>query len=226
MRSGAGRGTARTVAFRAEDPPEDRWHALALLVVSLATEADASGPPEREETAPRYWVSVVADFGDGLEPGPSRFGGTARLAYRPRGSPAYFSIGAGYATSSRTAYGVRPSFLPLSVGVGGVFELDPMRLALRPRLDFVIERQGAEVAGLQAGDSGSRWLPGIAGSLELVLPTGAPLAVVFGASGRFFRGATAIRVEEQRVGAFPAHSYGMHLGLELSFDALFGPARD
>jgi hypothetical protein len=227
MRDEAGRHAVREVAFREEDPVEDRWQTIALLVASLASEQ--SGAPASHDARPSHvlWLSLLGEAGDGVVPGPPRFGGSAQLAFRPRGFIGYFSAGIGYATSVRTVDGVRPTFMPLSLGVGAVIEFERAPLILRPRLDLLVERQGASITGDGADQtSDARWLPGVGASVDLVVPTRSPFSIVFGAEGRFLDGATTIRVKNERVGSFPAHSYGVHLGIDVALDGLFGLAGD
>jgi hypothetical protein len=96
-------------------------------------------------------------------------------------------------------------------------------------VDLVVERQGATVEGAAAGEpltSGSRWLPGIGASFDLVISTPSPIGIVFGGNAQFFDGGTTIRLRNERVSSFPAHSYGVHLGVDVSLDALFGLGGD
>ena len=232
MRDESGRHAIRDVTFRVEDPVEDRWQTIALLVASLGGELTPPPPPPppRDDRAPHVlWLTVLGEAGDGVVPGPPRFGGSARLAFRPRGFIGYFTAGAGYATSVRTEDGVRPSWMPFSLGMGAVIEFEATRLALRPRLDFVMERQAAQVTGAGVGEaltSGSRWLPGAGVSLDLVIPTASPVGIVFGGNALFVDGGTTIRLRDERVASFPAHSYAVQLGVDVTLDALFGLARD
>jgi hypothetical protein len=225
LRDEAGRHAVRDVAFRVEDPVEDRWQTIALIVASLASERSGE-PPLPKERKPRVlWLSILGEAGDGVLPGPPSFGGSAGLAFRPRGFIGYFSAGFGYASSARTADGIRPTFMPISLGMGAVIEFAASPLVLRPRVDLLVERLGASVAG-EGADSGTRWLPGIGATVDLVVPTRSPLSIVFGAGGRFLDGATTIRLMDKKVASFPAHSYSVHLGIDVALDGLFGLAGD
>jgi hypothetical protein len=92
-----------------------------------------------------------------------------------------------------------------------------------------MERLSASIQGGAGGapfESGGRWLPGVGGSMSLVVPHDGPLSVFIGGTSRFLTGGTSVRVDGQRVASFPARSFGVTLGVELALDALFGLDRD
>ncbi|HVU03561.1 MAG TPA: hypothetical protein VHE30_17500 [Polyangiaceae bacterium] len=217
----ASRRIERRLRFHPEDGEVDRWKAAGLVVAALATSAPEEPPkaPGDGEVAktpprpPRLWIGGGGLTGRGLVDGPARFGGFLRLAFRPTDFPVFLVAELQTSAAPAGPSGVRPTFTPISLGLGGAFEIAPARLAVRPRLDGVVERLGLSRDGPPA-DSGGRVLDGLRFGLELAYPTEFPVALVLGLSGERLSGGTAARVGGHKVTSFPADSYALLLGLE------------
>ena len=207
----------RSITFRAEDGIDDRWQSLGLVLGALLADnapARPEAPPRRR--SPLVWIDGGVELGNGLDPGPLRRGGWLRAGFRPPGLPAFLGIGAGYALSDGAAHDVEPAWTTLAVGVGLTWTLEPLHLAVRPRADLIAEHLVAEIGPPNRSDSGSRWIPGGAASLELVWPSRSTVSVVAGGEARFVSGGTAVHVGREKVASFPALGSSVLVGLEVT----------
>jgi hypothetical protein len=218
-------GLERSIEFRDTDAEEDRYRALGLVLAALASppETEVRSKPVREAepaaktTAPITWVEGGIEVGRGLSPGPLRRGGFLSVGYRPARFPVFASMGAGFATSNRTDENITPAWTTFSFGIGVAATATSLDLSIRPRLDAVFTHAVAEIdAPRDRADSGSRWLPGAAASLELAWPASSRVGLVLGGAAHCLSGGTAVRVDGRKVSSFPAVGYDARLGLSVS----------
>jgi hypothetical protein len=231
-KSDGGPSRFRELSFRSRDRELDRWHSIGLVVAALATDSPMpSGaeefpatppPPPPAADSPRgsaaaLWMSGGAALGTGLEPGPPRLGGWARVSYLPRATSLFVSVGADALVASRGEDNVRPTWLDLTAGVGVKLDILRLDLAVRPQVDVVVERVAADVIDAGETASGSRFVAGLSARIDVVWPARSPVALVGGFLGSWLTGGTAIRVRERNVASFPAANYAFAAGAQVSF---------
>jgi len=222
LKSADGALSSRRIVFRQDDAESDRWQAIGLVVASLST-GDGGEPPHdarpRVVLPPRraVWIGVGALAGNGIHPGPARYGGWLRAGYQIASLPAFVSLGIGYAVSPTTGSRVTPDWAAFSTGGGAMLESKSLRLVLRPALEVAIERVEARSNALAVPTSGSRWLSATQASFTVTWPAHEPVAAVAGAMAAFATGATGIRAGGAEIASFPALSYAGLLGIEVSF---------
>jgi hypothetical protein len=218
----------RHITFRPTDREIERWQALGLVVASLVTTEEGSAPVELEPakpmTLPRrahnaVWVGLGALVGNGMSPGPLRYGGWLRAGYQIAGSPAFVSLGSSYAIASENANGIEGQWATFSLGGGGQLEWAALRLFVRPALEVSFQRMSAgAVQGTAVGPtSGSRWVPATQAVLSLCWPARSSVALTLGGVGTFATGATGVRSGGAEVASFPGLAYALTLGIEVDF---------
>ncbi|HEX4341617.1 MAG TPA: hypothetical protein VH062_37160 [Polyangiaceae bacterium] len=209
----------RALTFREEDPPGDEWRALGLVAAALVNRAAAESEPEvtrpaPAERPPKLWLTGGAILGAGLSRGPVSFGGTLRGGYRLP-IPVFVGASGSYATAGRGPDGLRGTWTTFSLDASGVVDLPSVRL--RPRLELVLDRLVAETSGgPMGGTSGSRQLVGAGAGFDAVWPSTERFALVLGAEGTFLSSGTQIRVDADRISAFPALSYRFFVGIDVT----------
>jgi hypothetical protein len=224
-----GRRHVRHMEFRPSDGEQERWQALGLVVASLVTADERPAPTKPEpDTAmklPRrtrnaVWIGLGTLLGNGMRPGPLRYGGWLEAGYQIAGLPAFVGLGSSYALAGANANGIRGQWATFSVGGGARLESTALRLLVRPGLSVAFYRLSAQSEKHPdlAPTSGSRWVPATQVSVTLRWPARSIVGVTLGALGGFATGATGVHDEGREVASFPSLSGTLTLGIEAEFE--------
>jgi hypothetical protein len=234
----------REFAFLAQDDSLERWRAIGFTIGTLfGSEPEPAGSPQqvpiqapvrdtppptprpRPRAAgvakPEFPAGVFVDAGmvtgPGLDVGPWRLGGAARLAIQPLPPPFYVSLGGSAAMRvSRGAAGTGARWFDVTLGAGysllGTLSASGVEL----RADLGLERFSIEVTAPSGrSDSGGRWLfvagAGVAGRLRIA----SGLLAVAEVQGSLSPAQTDVRVSGASVGTASMLRYAGLVGLRV-----------
>ena len=227
----------RELEFKADDPEQERWRTVGLVIGTLVGQAEAGSPPEpRNDLAqePRRapadtpvardirpkvaeWrasLGVDAVAGPALEQESWRLGAGFGGGFRLARSPVFLQLGLRYAATPRDSDGVALSWASAAAGVGVHWDLSrPLKLESTAAL--VVERVGASATSADTGesDSGARFTAGGRLGLGLlVLPSGF-FGIFVGTEGTVLASTTRLVVAGQDAGRVQNPTYGFGLGL-------------
>jgi len=160
---------SRTMSFRAEDDPQERWKAAGLTVATLVGEvasppsdvalqpagpaappapASSALPPDTDRSRPQGGTARVAPgvvlegavrLGPGLESGSLRLGALAAIGYQPPRFPLQPWISGGYSTQAGGSSAVAVSWSTLGAGAAADIPV-ANDVAVRARTGFLLQR--------------------------------------------------------------------------------------
>jgi hypothetical protein len=225
----------RSLGFRADDPPIERWRTVGLVIGTLANEAvrrttapdsePSSSPrvlqPARTtivpavtpSTSPSIWLDVTALVAPAT-PGHWRVGAGLRAGYMLR-APLFVSIGARYAERNDAERDLTLRWLTPSLGLGvRPWGFTP-ELMLEIRVEALAElvRATAEDSGSGRSDSASRWAPGARTGVDLSWMPASWLGVVVGGDLSYTGRPVELEVRNENVGTVSAWSFSMLAGV-------------
>jgi hypothetical protein len=205
-----GEWRARTIEFRKEDAPVERWRAVGLVIATLVgetirarVEAKASEPPQaapppgpkplspKREAPPqspvraphdRLWLDVTALIGSGLDVA-ARRGAGLRVAWAPIDPPLYLALSGDYTATSRDAMtGIAGQWLRVGGGVGAFVAMAHDLLRFDARLELLANHLTVDVVDPTSGamDTGNAWVATGRLSLEAGVRLAPFLGVVAG----------------------------------------------
>jgi hypothetical protein len=229
---GANAGRWREVTFRDGDPTVERFRSAGLVVAGLVAEVENA---ERENGAPP--VGALAPSEPEVHPAASRetveLSARARLGWTnirpwagvavgtsiPLSRSRFFLTGtAAYDhTWEAGAQGISEQRLALGAGAGVAVPLVDGHLSARPALELELQDVGAMVRDAATGrtDGGGRFLLGLTGRVDLLVPLGPALGIVGGGELAWLGDSTMVRVHDQVAAIIPAWMYGVSLGLDV-----------
>jgi hypothetical protein len=218
-------GLWRDATFHESDPVVERFRSAGLVVAGLVEQLEhvesppppATPPAEAPRAAPsreavdlsaharigwtnmRPWAGVAIDAA--VPVARSRFFLAAKVAYDH--------------TWQATGNGVSGRRMAFGAGAGGSLPLIEGHLELCPRLTLELEDVGAEVTDPATGrsDSGGRFLVGVTGELDLLVPLGSLFALVGGADVAWLGDSTPVLVHDRLATTIPAWMIHLTLGV-------------
>lgn len=198
-------------AVRSQPAPAPPKQATRPPSSGQAPVGDARGPSNLQTS-----VAVGALLGTAFDDGPPRFGAFARGGLRFDDFAAWPVVSSSYAQRFDADDGLTVRWLTFGVGAAAGHQWSGLELAIRGRLEGVLERLGVEQTRTPT-DAGSVWQPGVRLGLELAWPAGGDAAMVGSLDGVLFRRATRITVAERVVARAPASALHASFGAELRF---------
>lgn len=231
---------SRTMSFRAEDDPAERWKAAGLTVATLVGEVvppsqsavrpddarkPAGPPPARSTSAPvdtahasetlahRAQLEGGLRLGSGLASGSLRLGALAAIGYRPPSFPLQPWLSAGYAAQVRAPSTVAVSWVTLGAGAAAELAISAA-ISLRLRSDLLLQRVGVTATDSvqRSTQSGASWKPGWLVGADLLWPAGDSLAWTAGIDAWTTSGQVIVRVEQRTVRTEPIFGVAGRLG--------------
>lgn len=213
---------SRTIEFRPEDAPPERWRAVGLIIATLvgdvlheeppppspAPPPVAPVPPPAPETAiapvaspvPRRthdlaWLDLGLLLAPGLDTGAARRGAALHASWAPWLPPVFATLGVSFAGAPRDgATSVGATWTTVWAGAGAVVSAAGNALRFDGRLEGVVQLLDASVTTPAAAD-GSRWLGGGRIGLDVAWMPDASFGVVASAEGSLLAGATTVDVQ-------------------------------
>jgi hypothetical protein len=224
---------SRTIEFRAEDAPPERWRAVGLVIATLvgdvlheqppppAPPPPAPAPPPAPEQAAApvaapvarrthdlAWLDLGLLLAPGLDTGTARRGGSMHVSWAPWMPPVFVTLGASFAGAPGDGTtGVGATWTTISAGAGAVVSAFGQALRLDGRLEGVAQLLEASITAPAAAD-GSRWLGGGRIGLDVAWMPAASFGVVASAEGSLLSGATTIDVQGSPKGRDASNGLG------------------
>jgi hypothetical protein len=225
-------GLWREATFREGDPAVERFRSAGLVVAGLVEqlerdESPPAPPAPSPEAAPARAAPAAPSRGTVDLSAHARIGwtnvrpwaGVAIDAAVPLGRSAfYLAAKAAYDhTWEASAHGISERRMAFGMGAGVSFPIIDGHLEVRPRLTLELQDVGAEVTDPATGrsDSGGRFLVGLTGELDLLVPLGPLLTLVGGADLALLGDSTPVLVHSQLATTIPL--WMVHLSLGVGF---------
>lgn len=219
--------TVRKVEFSAQDPLEQRYRALGLLVAShvIGTRREPpratvpavlpQPPAQRTESEPPRWgFDLAALGGPGLNGGPARFGGLGRLWIRPLSWPVLGFIGMRWA---RAGADPQLDWTTASFGIAVQVTTPNSPLGLQVRNEAAAQWVDVVAGAPNATDERDsvRRYGAILG-LDAMWAVGSALTLFAGVDGTVLRPEYTLDIRGVREGEEPATRWSAALGMRFS----------
>jgi hypothetical protein len=231
----------RHITFREDDPARERWRALGLVVAAAALEQARQGElleseeeerdasdreiavdavprdrlESRERPSPLLWIDAGQVMGPGLDNSGWGVGGWVEGGGRHRSLPIGAALSASYIFGPRDERGARGKWLTLLLAAGPMWGVRELLLDVRLRLGLAAQSVRADVDSEEGeGATGDRWVFGLGGGADLAWPNTGRVSAVLGFQGWRLSGGTAVQLQDEPVGSFPALGYAVRVGVE------------
>lgn len=220
---------ARTLSFRATDPELDRWETIGLVAGALSAAIpdveepqvldEAVAPGEPRNVFPRGWLGLGVLVGSGLDDERPRLGGTfdAGLGLGPL--PLELALTAALSAPAHPPEGLALRWIALSPALGTAITWESVGVTLRARVGPHLHGIHARLIGPADVGRGTRWVGGFGGAVDLYWPSDAWSAWL-GLEAWRLSGATALMLDEARIGSSPALGGLLRFGIAWTFGQL------